>query len=244
MLQAGHEDAARNELKRALALDAQNKLGQSLSRQLTADPAATLGRESFAYTVRAGDTLAALAQRQLGDAYLFYLLARYNGIKVPNKLSAGQVIRLPGKARDPSSTPPPPPPPPAPPSSLTPPPPPALPPAPAPAPTPSPAEVPTPGAQAMREGEAAERAGDLPGALAAYSRANGAGQAGAAEKVAQVRTALLNRYTLAARTAFTKQDLDGAIANWKKVLELDPNSTTAHSGLERAMAMKKKLDGV
>ena len=67
----------------------QNRLALSLSRQMTVDPVTTLGRESFAYTVRPGDTLAVLAQRQLGDAYLFYLLARYNDIKVPKLTNAG-----------------------------------------------------------------------------------------------------------------------------------------------------------
>ena len=243
-LQSGNEDAARAELKRALALDALNKLALSLIRQMTVDPIATLGRDSFAYTVRTGDTLAVLAQRQLGDAYLFYLLARYNDIKIPKQLSSGQVIRLPGKVsamREPSA-------PPvtgaAPAASPKPTSPVASPPPPAPPPAAPPPPPPPPGEQAMRDGAAAERATDLPRALLAYRKADSLGQAGAAAKVEQVRTLLVSRYTQAARNAFVKQDLDGAIANWQRVLDLDPNNGTARSELERTRGLKVKLGGV
>ena len=261
LLQSGNEESARNELRRALALDAQNKLALSLGRQMTADPQATLGRDSVAYTVRPGDTLAVLAQRQLGDAYLFYILARYNDIKVPKQLAAGQVIRLPGKAlvgREPSPTPPPsgalPVPKPAPPAAPAPPPPsptpsaPPAPPAPAPPPPspppPPPPPPPTPAEQAMRDAAAAERGADLPRALSAYRKADSLGQPGAAAKAEQVRTQLVNRYTLAARNAFAKQDLEGAIANWQRVIDLDPDNATARSEHERAKSLNKKLGGV
>ena len=251
LLQSGNEDGARTELKRALALDAQNKLAQSLTRQMTVDPVATLGRESFTYMVRPGDSLAELAKRQLGDAYLFYLLARYNDIKVPKQLSSGQVIRLPGKAvavREPSPPPAPnapaaPPPRPTPPVVTAPAPAPATPAPPAAAPPPLPPTL-TPGEQAMSDGAAAERGGDPPRALAAYRKADTLGQAGATAKVDQMRALLVGRYTRAARNAFTKEDLDGAIANWQRVIDLDPGNTTARSELERAKNLKVKLGGV
>lgn len=254
LLQSGNEDGARSELKHALALDPQGKLALNLSHQLTADPVATFGRESFAYTVRPGDTLALLAQRQLGDPYLFYLLARYNDIKVPRQLAVGQVIRLPGK---PSSmreaNPAPRPAPPAPPSASStpsppvppppsPPPPPSAPPAPPPPPPPPP-PVP-PGVQAMNDGAAAERAGDLPRAMASYRKADGLGQAGAGAKAEQLRSSLVSRYTRAARNDFTREDLDGAIANWQRVLDLDPTNATARSEQDRAKKLKTKLGEV
>jgi len=37
-----------------------------------------------------------LAGRFLGDPLLFYALARYNGLRSPESLSAGQVLRIPG----------------------------------------------------------------------------------------------------------------------------------------------------
>jgi LysM repeat protein len=57
----------------------------------------TLGRYSTPYTVRPGDLLGRIAQRALGDVCEFYMLARYNQIRVPKALAAGQVIRIPGK---------------------------------------------------------------------------------------------------------------------------------------------------
>ncbi len=242
ILQSGNEDAARAELKRALALDPQSRIALSLTKQMTADPA-SLGREYFSYTVRQGDTLALLAQRYLGgDPYLFYILARYNDIKVPKQLSAGQVIRIPGKAPAREATPTParepsPAPAPAPPA----------PPAPAPVPVPvppPPPPAPTQGELAMRDGVAAERAGDLPRALAAYRKADGLGQSDAAGKAEQVRQLLVARYTVAARNAFTKQDLAGAVANWQRVLDLDPGNATARSEQDRARVLQEKLKNV
>ena len=104
LLEAGNEDQATVELRRALELDPNNKLALNLMRQITADPQATLGRESFAYTVRPSDTLSRIAGRYLGDIYAFYILARYNGIQVPKRVSSGQVIRIPGKAPPPGRT--------------------------------------------------------------------------------------------------------------------------------------------
>lgn len=96
----------------------------------------------------------------------------------------------------------------------------------------------------MGEGAAAERAGDLPRALAAYRKADALGQPGAAAKGDQTRALLVVRYTRAARDAFTKENLAGAIANWQRVLDLDPNNTTARSEQARAKALKDKLDNV
>ena len=129
LLETGHEDQARVELQNALTLDPANKLALNLTRQLNVDPIAALGRDSFAYTVKPSDTLSQIAGRFLGDIYSFYILARYNDIKVPRQVAGGQVIRVPGKApppeRETRRVEPPPPIPPAPqPVAATPPPPP------------------------------------------------------------------------------------------------------------------------
>ena len=101
LLEAGNEEEARSEIDRALLLDPNNKLAQNFLRQLTVDPLAALGAESFAYTVRPGETLSRIASRFLGDIYAFYLLARYNDVRVPRLVSSGQTIRIPGKAPPP-----------------------------------------------------------------------------------------------------------------------------------------------
>jgi tetratricopeptide (TPR) repeat protein len=97
LLQGGQEDQAEAELRRALLGDPNNRLAQSLLRQIKDDPTATLGRESFAYKVQPGESLSRIAQRFLNDLHQFYILARYNGIKVPRTLAGGQTIRVPGK---------------------------------------------------------------------------------------------------------------------------------------------------
>ena len=252
LLESGNEEQARTELKRALGLDPQNKLAQNLTRQMAADPATALGRESFAYTMRPSDTLSRLAGRFLGDVYAFYILARYNDIKVPKQVSSGQVIRIPGKAPPPGSVAANPPPPAEPVPRASPPPPPARPasvPAPAAAPAPAPAAAPqapelTPGERAMRNAASAERAADLPRARIEYLKAASFNQPGAAAKAEQLRTQLISRYSLNARSALARQDLDGAIANWQRVLDLDPENPTARLEIERARGLKDKLKNV
>lgn len=97
-LQAGQEEQAEAELTRILQSDPNNRLATSLLRQIKDDPVASLGRESFAYRVQPGESLSRIAQRFLNDLHLFYILARYNNIKVPRNLAGGQMIRVPGKA--------------------------------------------------------------------------------------------------------------------------------------------------
>lgn len=241
MLEAGNEAEAQAELQRALAADPGNKLAQNLMRQISADPVAALGRESFNYTTRPNETLSILAGRFLGDIYSFYILARYNNIAVPRQVAGGQVLRIPGKAPPPAvaaresreSR-----------ESRT-----------APAreapraePTPPPVAVaapvappePTPAEQAMRAGEAAERGGNLELALAEYRKAAGLNEAGADARVEKVRNQLVQRHSLSARTAFAKQDLDGAIKAWERVLSADPSNETAKLERQRALALKDK----
>ena len=57
--------------------------------------------------VQRGERPADVARRALGDVCEFYILARYNQIKVPKQLSSGQVIRIPGRvALAPEAAPP------------------------------------------------------------------------------------------------------------------------------------------
>ncbi len=250
-LEAGNEDQAKTELEAARAVDPNGKLVLSLLKQISADPQEALGRESFAYTVRSSDTLSRIAGRFMGDIYSFYILARYNDIKVPRLVAAGQVLRIPGKAppagsdRDPPAQAPRPAP--------------AQPvpaPQPAPSPVPSPAPIAPPvaapsvpaeppaGVKAMRSGEAAEKGGDLDRALSEYNRASGLGESQAAAKAAGVRRKLVNNYTQAARSSMAKQDLDGSIRNWDRVLDIDPANDTAKLERQRAITLRDRLKGM
>lgn len=212
LLEAGNEEQAAAELQRVLQADPNHRLAQSLMRQIKEDPVTMLGRESFSYRVQPGESLSRIAQRFMNDVHLFYILARYNDIKVPRQLAGGQTIRVPGKAPPPSALAPAPAPAPKAPS------PPAPAPAPAPAPTPAPAPVPVP-----------------PPAPA---------EAPAPNADAKAKADAINRHTRAARSAFAKQDLNGAIRSWDAVLELDPDNRTAQLERQKAIDLKDKLTKV
>ena len=49
----------------------------------------------FNVRLRAGQSLSALSRRYLDDPLKFFALARYNGIAAPNRVAAGQLIRIP-----------------------------------------------------------------------------------------------------------------------------------------------------
>ncbi|MFM9915530.1 MAG: LysM peptidoglycan-binding domain-containing protein [Rhizobacter sp.] len=232
LLEAGNEEQARADLQRVLNNDPGNKLAQNLLRQISADPMTVLGRESFAYTVRSSDTLSRIAGRFLGDIYAFYILARYNDIKIPRQVAGGQVIRIPGKAPPPgmlenetrkekSAAPA------------------------TPVAAPAAAAVvaePSTGEKALLSADAAERRGDLERAYADYRVATG-GELGSESlaKADQLRRRLVTRYTLAARGAFAKQDLDGSISQWDRVLQLDPGNDTARLEQQKARSLKEKV---
>ncbi len=247
-LESGNEDQAKAELDSALAVDPNSKLALSLSKQISADPIEALGRDSFSYTVRSSDTLSRIAGRFLGDIFSFYILARYNDIKVPRLVAAGQVLKIPGKAPPAGADRDPPPPP----RSAAPPPPPAPAPAapsPAPAPAPPPAAPPPPaepsaGVKAMRSAEAAEKAGDLDRALSEYNRAASLGQPEATGKAAAVRRRVVTSHTQAARASMARQDLDGSIKNWDRVLDIDPSNDTAKLERQRAITLRERLKGI
>lgn len=253
LLEAGQEDQARAELSRALQLDPANKLANNLMKQITADPVALLGRESFAYTVQSSDTLSRIAGRFMGDIYSFYILARYNDIRVPRQVAGGQVLRIPGKppagplyprpsakpdpkaAKDAAAAAA---------AANTAPPPTTTAAAAAPAAPTAPPPVPelSPGEKALRAGDAHERAGRLDKALEEYRRAEAADQPGAGAKIEAVRKKQIARATLSARTAFAKQDLAGAIKGWDTVLQLDPDNELAKLERQKAVTLKAKAD--
>lgn len=212
-LEFGREDAAVEELQRVLQADPNQRLALSLMRQIKEDPQTLLGRESFAYQVRPGESLSAIAGRFMRDVFMFYALARYNDIKVPRQLAGGQTIRVPGKAPPPSAaTPPAPSPAPAP----------AAAPAPAPAPAPTPAPAPAP--------------------AAASASASAPAPAAAPAAPAETQKAQIARLQREARTAFAKQDLVGAIAAWDKVLAIDPDNRNAQLERQRASDLCRRLN--
>lgn len=95
-LDIGDRDKARAELVAALSADRNLPLAQSLLDQIDKDPKVLLGEKNYPYKLKPGETLSELASRFLGDANLFYALARYNGIDAPNRAASGQTLLIPG----------------------------------------------------------------------------------------------------------------------------------------------------
>jgi hypothetical protein len=94
-LDRGEETLAEAELRAALDEQPDNSAARRLLQQITEDPQTLLTGTPRAYTVRQGDSMSALAERYLGDALMFYALARYNGLEAPNQLAAGQRLTIP-----------------------------------------------------------------------------------------------------------------------------------------------------
>ncbi len=204
LLELGKEDEASAELQRALILEPGHRLALNLLRQISADPVSVLGRESYMYRVQPGETLSRIAQRFMGDVHLFYILARYNDIKVPKLLSGGQLVRIPGKA------------PPAAPVANAP-----------PNVTPATPAAPAPAAQRASSPSDAARA-----------------EREQVERAERDRKLAVANATRAARQAFARQDLSNAIAQWDRVLELEPGNATAKLEKQRAVELKDKLGRV
>jgi tetratricopeptide (TPR) repeat protein len=226
-LQSGDEVAARVTLDKAIALDPTNDLAKKLQDQIKADAQKELGPVFFRYTVQRDDSLSKLAQQYMGDRFRFYILAKYNDMANPSKLSAGQVIKIPGR-----------------------------PPAPAPAPVAVPvapaadAAAASPDAkpagevaELLQKGKAMETSGNLEGAYAAYSEAakKTPVNAEAVRRRDAAKTALLRSLDREGTQAFQRQNLDLAITKWDRILELDPNNQKAKLERERCLELKKKM---
>jgi murein DD-endopeptidase MepM/ murein hydrolase activator NlpD len=87
--------AAQRELELALCGDPRQEMAQELMRQIQTPADRLFGSESFPYVVQPGDSLSRIADEFLGDAFLFYALARYNRLGNPSQLKAGQTVRIP-----------------------------------------------------------------------------------------------------------------------------------------------------
>ena len=211
-LNDGDDQKARTELDELRELEPDNKQAACLLKGITADPATALGRQANPYTVRPGESLGSIARRALGDVCEFWLLARYNSIKVPKQLGAGQTIRIPGKVAlappdavpaKPGATPAP-----------------VAPPAPEPVmPAPEPVKPPAPETAVIK----------APTKPAGPSK----------EEIAKREA--IQRHHRNAQAAFRRQDLATAIKEWDRVLELDPSNELAQARRQEALDMSRRL---
>ena len=227
-LQNGDEPAARLTLDKVVALDSTNDLARKLQDQIKADAQKELGPVFFRYTVQRDDSLSKLAQQYMGDRFRFYILAKYNDMASPNKLAAGQVIKIPGRA---PATPP---------AAAVP----AAPAADALAKPAEPAAAPRDDvAELLQKGKELEATGNLEGAYAAYSDAakKTPVNAEAVRRRDASKAALVRSLDREGTQAFQRQNLDLAITKWDRILELDPNNQKAKLERERCLELKKKM---
>jgi nucleoid-associated protein YgaU len=56
---------------------------------------ANVGGDEQAYTIKSGDNLSRIAKRFYGEAGKYNEIAQANGINDPNKIQAGQELKLP-----------------------------------------------------------------------------------------------------------------------------------------------------
>jgi LysM repeat protein len=225
-LQGGDDIGARATLDQALRLDPNNELAKNLMNQINADAQRELGATFFRYTVQPGESLSRLAQQYMGDRFRFWILAKYNDIANPSRLSAGQVIKIPGRQ-------------------------PAVPPpvvatpeaAPAKAAEPESPRTDTQLADAMKRGAEQERSNNLEAAYATYVDvvARYPSNAEAVKKRDSTKTSLIRTLDRDASQAFQRQNLDLAIAKWDRILELDANNRKARLERERALDLKKRM---
>jgi hypothetical protein len=234
-LDQGHEDTALEVVQRILATDANHKVANSYQRQIKDDPVTLYGAEHTMYRVAVGDTLASIAQRApaLKDRDQFYGLARYNDMKVPRQLQAGQMLKIPGKvpmpgtgmaatgtpAREAAA--------PAPSASAT-----AA--SPVAAPTPAPATAAT---QAVAPATATVVGASSQGFAAHPSVPKPPPATGpsAADKQR------LDQCMREARRAQERQETCIAIERWECVLRIDPTNRVAEVERERALQVKRRL---
>jgi tetratricopeptide (TPR) repeat protein len=95
LLGQGLAQEARAQLEAALQAHPGDADAMLLLAEIDQNPKVMLGEHGHPYRVRPGESLEWLAQRFLGDGRLFYALARYNDIPVPDQSVVGQVLIIP-----------------------------------------------------------------------------------------------------------------------------------------------------
>lgn len=226
-LQSGHYAEGERALRRYLKQHPGDRAARNMLRQLTVDPEQWLGGRSRAHMVQPGESWSTLAERYLGDANLFLILARYNDSTNPSLLRAAQSVRIPLSARGA--------PPPANPVTVS--------PVPAVDAAPAPASPPAQAARLQDESVALLNQGHTDQALARMGEAlrvdprlkpTGA-------QAASLRSRLLDSYHERAVVLYRDQQLDQAIALWNRVLAIAPDYEPAIAYRARALELKQRL---
>ncbi|HNI00305.1 MAG TPA: hypothetical protein PK958_15215, partial [Rhodocyclaceae bacterium] len=122
--------------------------------------------------------------------------------------------------------------------------PPAPPPAPPVAPPPPPPQDSlSPAEKAYREGLAAQKVGNKDRAYQSFRQAEklDPSHAEARTRADQLRRELVQQHERNARSAMARQDLDGAVRSWDRVLEIDPGNDTARLERQKTLKLQENL---
>lgn len=189
---------------------------RDLLRQIESPPEVFLGEDHFIHEVERGETLSMLAERYLGDADRFFILARYNDIESPQRLRAGQDLRIPTRFAD------------------------------APEPADPAAEAPRAAERAVARGKAALAAGDRVAAATAFARAleHDPEHALARAELDRLRDSVVPELHREAVLLYRNHALDPAIELWDRALAIDPDFDRARDYRSRAMELRSRLDEV
>ncbi len=95
LLDTGRTEDAESVLLRIVDARPGHSLALRLLEQIQRDPIALMGEKYDEIEVSPGESLSAIAGRELGDPMYFFALARYNRITVPRQLVAGTRLRIP-----------------------------------------------------------------------------------------------------------------------------------------------------
>lgn len=201
----GEHEAARRYVECALEINPDSYRARMIFDQMDRDPVESLGTRYYWYTIQEGETVSMLAERFLGSSDKFIILARYNDILVPDAVSYGRRLKIPGTQSSPPPAEPPKRPPPA---SAT-----AL----------------------LEESRGARAERDLEKAHELLSRAVtiDASSEEAKAELGEVETALIDKYSTEAYEAEVRGEKDEAIRLWEKTLEIRPQYIEAQVNLRR-----------
>lgn len=224
LLDQGESEPARAVLECTLEKHPNSRKAKTLREQLDADPVSYLGRRNYPYTVQSSDTLSKIAQDRLGSPLKFVILARYNGIAVPANLVAGQTIKIPGEEstyqageqpQEPVTVPVQTEPPPSEPAEAI------------------PAGT-TPG-EFRDQAVASENAGDLEQAYALVSKAKDADPSleSIDDDYSRIKNALIAELEEKAYSLEFSGSKEEALANWERILEIDPRNIQAQLSRSR-----------
>ncbi len=221
LLAQGDEAMAEAELVLARESPEYRERARMLLRQVRTPPDAYFPDDYFHVALSRGQSLSSLAERYLGNALAFYALARYNAIRTPARVTAGQRIRIPLTAHaarvrraetgavdtdDPIG---------------------------------DPAAAARAGGDTATQGDTAVRGPQTEADAAEPGEPDPAGDPDAAER----RERVAFHYRRATQ-AFQQQDLHATIRHCRRVLELDPEHENCKLYRARARELERRLEEI